>query len=221
MSHRVRVPHILGVALALSLTACGSTEEEAPGARDTAVADRAAGAPDPGACPDKHAVTVDDDAFGGTADIDLCALPDVHRTAVSAAWLRVYDRPTGAPLNTAPVSCTGASEDSCTEIKAGAADQCNQAKPDCHPRRGEEVPVICSTTDPLNPTTQWYGVLLNSKRLLAMGTGHDRRFTKDFTDKGTSPSATWTSRASTGCRAGFPPATAPCFTAREPASSRR
>ncbi|MGW6982526.1 hypothetical protein ACWGE1_24345 [Streptomyces sp. NPDC054932] len=184
MSHRVQVPHVLAVVLALFLTACGSAQDKAPEARNPTAADRAAGGSGPGACPDKHAATVDDDKFGGTADIDLCALPDVQQTAVGAAWIKVYDRPAGAPLNIMPVSCTGESADSCTETKVSGADLCNQAKPGCHPQRGEQVPVVCSAKDPLAPTTQWYGVLLNSKRLLAMGTGHDRSFTKDFTDKG-------------------------------------
>ncbi|WP_314247471.1 hypothetical protein [Streptomyces sp. DSM 40907] len=184
MSHRVHVPHILGVVLALSLTACGSAEDKAPDVKNPAAAGRTAGGSGPGTCPDKHAATVADDKFGGTADIDLCALPDVHQTAVVAAWIKVYDRPAGAPLNIMPVTCTGESTGNCTEIKAGDTDLCNQAKPNCHPQRGEEVPVVCSAKDPLAPTTQWYGVLLDSKRLLAMGTGHDRSFTKDFTDKG-------------------------------------
>ncbi|MGW4234713.1 hypothetical protein ACWEF9_36515 [Streptomyces sp. NPDC004980] len=195
MSHRVRVSHILGVVLALSLAACGSTADKDPdpAAPGSTSAGSAAGgdAADEGAsgdCPDKHAATVDDDKFGGTADIDLCARPEVHPTAVSAAWADVYDRPAGAHLNIMPVSCTGESEDSCEVVEVAAdTDLCNQAKPNCHPQRGEEIPVLCSVVDKLNSDRLYYGVLLESKRLLAMGTDHDRSYTKDFTDKGDIP----------------------------------
>ncbi|MFE6068071.1 hypothetical protein [Streptomyces sp. NPDC056525] len=190
MSHRVLVSPILGVLLALSLAACGSTADKDPAVPGSTAAGSmvGGGAADEGAsrdCPDKHAATVRDDKFGGTADIDLCARPEVHRTAVSAAWVSVYSNPTvSPPLNIMPVSCTGESEDSCKVIKVGDTELCNQAKPDCHPRRGEEVPVICSAVDKLNSDRLYYGVLLDSKRLLAMGTDRDRRYTHDFTDKG-------------------------------------
>ncbi|MEV0579792.1 hypothetical protein [Streptomyces sp. NPDC050392] len=82
------------------------------------------------------------------------------------------------------VSCTGDSEADCTVLKVSDTELCNQAKPNCHPRRGEEVPVLCSAVDKLNSDRLYYGVLLDSKRLLAMGTDHDRSYTKDFTDKG-------------------------------------
>ncbi|MFE4690467.1 hypothetical protein ACFRH6_10470 [Streptomyces sp. NPDC056749] len=190
MSRRVLVSPLLGVVLALTLAACGSTEDRDAGAPDSTAAGSAAGggAVDDGAsgdCPDKHAVTVRDDKFGGTADIDLCTRPAVHRTAVSADWVSVYSSPTvSPPLNLMPVSCTDETEDSCKVIKVGDTELCNQAKPDCHPRRGEEVPVLCSSVDRLNSDRLYYGVLLDSKRLLAMGTDHDRGYTKDFTDKG-------------------------------------
>ncbi|MER5279160.1 hypothetical protein ABT025_25915 [Streptomyces sp. NPDC002809] len=190
MSHRVPVCHILGVVLALSLAGCGSTADKDPDVPGPASAGStpkrdAANEGASGDCPDKHSVTVQDDKFGGTADIDLCTRPEVRRTAVSAAWAGVYSNPTvSPPLNIMPVSCTGESEDSCKVIKVGDPDLCNQAKPDCHPQRGEEVPVLCSSVDRLNSDTLYYGVLLDSKRLLAMGTDHDRSYTKDFTDKG-------------------------------------
>ncbi|MFE2018398.1 hypothetical protein ACFW9O_10205 [Streptomyces sp. NPDC059499] len=193
MSHRVLVSHILGVVLAMSLTACGSTADKGPDVPGPAAAGSAAGggAADEGAsrdCPDKHAVTVEDDKFGGTADIDLCARPEVHRTAVSAPWASVYESVgVSPPLNIMPVSCTGESEDSCTVIEVSGAELCNQAKPNCHPQRGEEVRVLCSAVDKLNSDRPYYGVLLDSKRLLAMGTDHDRGYTKVFTDKGDIP----------------------------------
>ncbi|MFI1249724.1 hypothetical protein OHA63_32065 [Streptomyces anulatus] len=195
MSHRVRVSHILGVVLALSLSACGSAADKdpAPAVPGSVSAGSPAGgdAADVGApedCPDKHAATVADDKFGGTADIDLCARPEVHLTAVSVAWADVYDRPAGAHLNIMPVTCTGDSEDSCKVVEGAAGpDLCNQAKPDCHPQRGEEIPVLCYVVDKLNSDRLYYGVLLESKRLLAMGTDHDRSYTKDFTDKGDIP----------------------------------
>ncbi|WP_328907306.1 hypothetical protein OG230_32380 [Streptomyces sp. NBC_00234] len=184
MSYRVRVPHILGVVLVLSLAACGSAADKDSDAKGSPRAERKAVDAGTQECPDKHAATVEDDKYGGTADIDLCALPDVHPTAVSAPWVMVHDRPTGAPLNMMPVSCTSKAEDSCKTIKVSGAALCNQAKPDCHPQRGEKVPVVCSAVDKLNSDSRWYGVLLTSKRLLAMGTDHDRSYTKDFTDKG-------------------------------------
>ncbi|MFB7233871.1 hypothetical protein ACFCXK_03725 [Streptomyces sp. NPDC056269] len=203
MSHRALVSPVLGVLLALSLAACGSTADKEPAAPGPTAAGSAAdgrtadgsatggGAADGGAsrdCPDKHAVTVQDDKFGGTADIDLCARPEVHRTAVSAAWASVYSNPTvSPPLNIMPVACAGDSEDSCKVIKVADSELCNQAKPDCHPQRGEEVPVLCSAVDKLNSDRLYYGVLLESKRLLAMGTDNDRRYTHDFTDKGDIP----------------------------------
>ncbi|MEV7374005.1 hypothetical protein AB0O51_24405 [Streptomyces sp. NPDC090301] len=203
MSYRALVSPVLGVLLALSLAACGSTADKEPaapgptaagGATDGRTADGSAtdgGAADEGAsrdCPDKHAVTVQDDKFGGTADIDLCARPAVHRTALSAAWASVYSSPTvSPPLNIMPVACAGETEESCKVIKVGDTELCNQAKPDCHPQRGEEVPVLCSAVDKLNSDRLYYGVLLDSKRLLAMGTDHDRRYTRDFTDKGDFP----------------------------------
>ncbi|MFD9141128.1 hypothetical protein ACFVY7_09960 [[Kitasatospora] papulosa] len=188
MSHRVLVLPVLGLLLTLALAACGSTahqDSDDPGSR---AAGSAADGGTSGDCPDKHAVTVPDDKFGGTADIDLCARPTVHRTAVSAGWVAVYSNPTvSPPLNIMPVSCTGGSDDSCKVIKVGDAELCNQAKPDCHPRRGEEVPVLCSSVDKLNSDRPYYGVLLDSTRLLAMGTDHDRSYTKDFTDAGDLP----------------------------------
>ncbi|WP_326664991.1 hypothetical protein [Streptomyces sp. NBC_00385] len=190
MSRRVPVSPLLGVVLALSLAGCGSTadkDQDVPGptSAGSAPKGRAADGSASGDCPDKHAVTVQDDKFGGTADIDLCARPEVHRTAVRAAWVSVYSHPTvSPPLNIMPVSCTGESEESCKVVKVGDRDLCNQAKPDCHPRRGEEVPVLCSSVDQLNSDRLYYGVLLDSKRLLAMGTDHDRSYTKVFTDKG-------------------------------------
>lgn len=190
MSHRVLASTVLGVVLTLSLAACGSTADKDPAVPGStaagSVADgRAADGGASGDCPDKHAATVQDDKFGGTADIDLCARPEVHRTAVKAAWASVYTRPTvSPPLNMMPVSCTGESEDSCKVTKVSGTDLCNQANPDCHPRRGEEVPVLCSAVDKLNSDRLYYGVLLDSKRLLAMGTDNDRGYTKDFTDKG-------------------------------------
>lgn len=193
MSHRVLVSTILGVVLTLSLAACGSTADKDPAVPGSTAAGSVAdgSAVDEGAsgdCPDKHAATVQDDKFGGTADIDLCARPEVHRTAVKAAWASVYTRPTvSPPLNMMPVSCTGESEDSCKVIKVSGSALCNQAKPNCHPRRGEEVPVLCSSVDKLNSDRLYYGVLLDSKRLLAMGTDNDRGYTKDFTDKGDIP----------------------------------
>ncbi|MFE9815270.1 hypothetical protein [Streptomyces sp. NBC_00236] len=193
MSHRVPVSHILGVVLALSLAGCGSTADEDPDAPGPTSAGSApkGGVSDEGAsgdCPDKHTATVEDDEFGGTAVIDLCARPEVHRTAVSAAWVSVYSDPSQSPpLNIMPVSCTGESEESCKVIKVDDRELCNQAKPDCHPQRGEEVPVLCSAVDQLNSNRVYYGVLLESKRLLAMGTDHDRTYTKVFTDKGDIP----------------------------------
>ncbi|WUW19440.1 hypothetical protein OG521_01030 [Streptomyces sp. NBC_01463] len=190
MSHRVLVSPLLAVVLALSLAGCGSSADTGA---DTAAPTAAGGAADGGGvdedasrdCPEKHAVTVQDEKFGGTADIDLCARPEVRRTAVSAAWTSVYERPSvSPPLNIMPVSCTGDSEADCTVLKVSDTELCNQAKPNCHPRRGEEAPVLCSAVDKLNSDRLYYGVLLDSKRLLAMGTDHDRSYTKDFTDKG-------------------------------------
>ncbi|MFG3491561.1 hypothetical protein [Streptomyces sp. NPDC047972] len=196
MSQRALVSSVLGVLLALSLTACGSAADQDPGARSSPSAGRTAdaggpsgsGAGAPSDCPDKHTADVPDDKYGGTAEIDLCARPAVHRTAVSADWAAVYSRPSvSPPLNIMPVSCTDESEESCRVIKVADTALCNQAKPDCHPRRGEEVPVLCSAVDKLNSDRLYYGVLLDSKRLLAMGTDHDRTYTSDFTDKGDIP----------------------------------
>lgn len=98
VSHRVLVSPLLAVVLALSLAGCGSSADTGA---DTAAPTAAGGAADGGGadedasrdCPEKHAVTVQDEKFGGTADIDLCARPEVRRTAVSAAWTSVYERP--------------------------------------------------------------------------------------------------------------------------------
>lgn len=45
-------------------------------------------------------------------------------------------------------------------------------------------PWLCSAVDKLNSDRLYYGALLDSKRLLAMGTDHDRGHTKDFSDRG-------------------------------------
>ncbi|MFD5871430.1 hypothetical protein [Streptomyces sp. NPDC060322] len=53
MSHRVRVPRLLGAVPALSLAACGTTDAKAPDGRDTPAAARTAG----GSCPAREPAT--------------------------------------------------------------------------------------------------------------------------------------------------------------------
>ncbi|UUU29147.1 hypothetical protein JIX56_04100 [Streptomyces sp. CA-210063] len=194
MSTRVRVLAGFGAAvLALSLAACGSEadkDQNATGSSATPAADGAADDSGSQECPDKHEATVEDDVFGGTADIDICALPDIHETTLSASWSSVNALPQEIiyQLNIVPVSCKSDSEDSCTQIRStDNRDNCTPSKPNCHPKQGEEVSVVCSAEDNTNASTRWYGVLLN-KRLLATGTDNgDISGPKHYTDKGSKP----------------------------------
>lgn len=196
VSTRVRFLAGFGAAaLALSLAACGSEADKARNATGSPTVDGTtvdgtaadAGSQD---CPDKHEATVEDDVFGGTADIDLCALPDTHKTTLSASWARVSGVPDAfrIPLNLAPVSCASDSEDSCkqTRVLVDERDTCNSPEPDCHPQRGEELSVVCSVKDPAGASTVWYGVLLN-KRLLATGGQNNDSSPQHYTDKGSRP----------------------------------
>ncbi|MFD9973559.1 hypothetical protein ACFWZR_04525 [Streptomyces sp. NPDC059017] len=132
-----------------------------------------------------------DTEFGGTAEIELCALPEIHKTAVEADWTPVHEGPTEATpiMNIMPVVCDGDDDASCKEIRVGANDTCGGTplKPNCHPLRGDKVSVVCSGKDRAGNPIRWYGVLLDSKRVVAEGTSHDTGLAGDFTDKGDKP----------------------------------
>ncbi|MEV4939822.1 hypothetical protein [Streptomyces zaomyceticus] len=202
MPTRIRILTTLATfALASSLTACGSPADEggtttgsgpAGGSRSTG---DAGGSGDAGAknCSGRiEEGGVPDDEFGGTVALDPCATPATRKTTLTVAWVTISDNPrkTAAPLNIHPVSCPGDSGSGCEQVKVkDNFDLCNQAKPDCHPARGEELSVACVADDVdkgQGVTTRWYGVLLDS-RTLALGTGHDGNFVKHLTDKGDKP----------------------------------
>ncbi|MGQ4407010.1 hypothetical protein ACN6K8_005631 [[Kitasatospora] papulosa] len=69
MSHRVLVLPVLGLLLTLALAACGSTAHQDSDDRGSGAAGGAADGGTSGDCTDKHAVTVRDDKFGGTAPL--------------------------------------------------------------------------------------------------------------------------------------------------------
>ncbi|MFE0271765.1 hypothetical protein ACFWZY_06480 [Streptomyces sp. NPDC058992] len=195
MSTRDRLLAGLGAAaLALALGACGSgadTEDSARGSSAAAGATGDSASQDSKNCPDKHSATVEDTEFGGTAEIELCALPEIHKTAVEADWTPVHEGPTEATpiMNIMPVVCDGDDDASCKEIRVGANDTCGGTplKPNCHPLRGDKVSVVCSGKDRAGNPIRWYGVLLDSKRVVAEGTSHDTGLAGDFTDKGDKP----------------------------------
>lgn len=75
VSHRVLVLPVLGLLLTLALAACGSTAHQDSDDRGSGAAGGAADGGTSGDCPDKHAVTVRDDEFGGTARLRRHSAP--------------------------------------------------------------------------------------------------------------------------------------------------
>ncbi|MFE5796860.1 hypothetical protein ACFQ8C_30385 [Streptomyces sp. NPDC056503] len=185
MPIRIRlVSALAAAALASLLTACGSGGTGDAGNSGGAGAKECSGRIEEGG--------VKDDGFGGTVAVDPCAVPRTEKTTLGVAWVSVSDVPreTASPLNINPVSCDGEATADCeqVEVKDDFA-RCNQAKPGCHPARGEELSVVCVADDVdkgQGVTTRWYGVLLDS-RLLALGTDHDGNFVRHSTDKGDKP----------------------------------
>ncbi|MGW6414522.1 hypothetical protein [Streptomyces sp. NPDC055055] len=205
-------------ALASSLTACGSADEggRPPGAVGSRAQAGAAGGSGgsadagSGSCSGKKIEGgFPDDGFGGTVSLDPCATPETRKAALKTAWVTVSDNPrdTARSLNINPVSCTGDSEDTCTQVKV--ADDfalCNTAKPGCHPMRNEQLSLVCAADDvdrSQGVTTKWYGILLD-RRLLAMGTDHDATFVDHFTDKGDKPVGYVPTTVVTGAQGGLP-----------------
>ncbi|MFD9050172.1 hypothetical protein [Streptomyces zaomyceticus] len=202
MPTRIRILTTLAAAaLASSLTACGSPADEggtttgsgAPnGSRSTGDAGGSGGAGSKDCAEKIEEGGVPDEGFGGTVALDPCATPPARNTTLTAAWVTISDVPrkTAKPLNIYPVSCPGDSGSGCKPVEVkDNFDLCNQAKPGCHPARGEELSVVCVGDDVdkgQGITTRWYGVLLDS-RTLALGTEHDGNFVKHLTDKGDKP----------------------------------